>query len=64
MRQDVTPLIEEGSDWQYSAIQHAGPDEHKAFICSPRGSHCLGIFKTKEEADEAISEAEQARWNG
>jgi hypothetical protein len=61
---DITPLIQSGGDWRYSAIQHTAPDEHKAFICSPRGSYLVGTFKTQEEADEAIAEAEQARWNG
>ncbi len=62
--QSINPLIERGDDWQYSAIQHAAPDEHKAFICSPRGSYLVGTFTTNEEAEQAIKDAEQARWNG
>jgi hypothetical protein len=60
----INDLIETGNDWQYEAIMHAGPHEHHAFIRSPRGTVTLGIFNTHEEAQQAITEAQQARWNG
>lgn len=61
---DIAPLIESGNDWQYEAILNEGPEQFKAFICSPRGNHCIGTFKTKQEADEAVKDAQEARWNG
>lgn len=62
--QSINPILEAGNNWLNTAIQHAGPEEFKAFVSSPRGSYCLGVFKTMQEANEAISEADQARWNG
>lgn len=49
---------------QYQAILKEAPDTFKAFICTPRGSFCVGTFNSYDEAHEAAQEAQQAKWNG
>ena len=60
----IDPITKQGNDWQSSAILHVSPTEYQAFICSPRGSYCIGTFDTLPDAQDAITDAEQARWNG
>ena len=60
----ITPLIERGDNWRYSAICRLAPDQFEAFIKTSRGTYPLGMFKTLEEAEQAIEDAEAATWNG
>ena len=62
--QNITPLIEHGPNWSYEAILQSGPEHFEAFIRSPRGTYSIGTYPTKEEAQQAIKEAQQAQWNG
>ena len=57
-------ILNQGSDdWCMEAIRQQG-DEFTAFIRTKHGKYELGTFKTRPEAEQAIKDALEARFNG
>lgn len=52
------------SDWLMEAVLEKPDGEFEAYICTKRGNYLLGTFKTKAEAEQANTDAKEARWNG
>ncbi len=53
---NITPLLERGENWCYSAICCRAPDEFEAFICTPDSNHSIGTFTSRAEAQEAVNQ--------
>lgn len=52
------------SDCRMTAIKQEDITAFVAYVCTKHGNYRLGVFKTMEEAEKAIEEAETAQWNG
>lgn len=51
-------------DYLLEAIKESAPDCFEPFIKTKHGSYALGTFKTRNEAETAIKDALEARFNG
>lgn len=66
--QEATPsfdqVLSHCDEYCLEAICQHAADSFEAFVGTKRGSHSVGTFKTKPEAEHAIKDALAARWNG
>ena len=51
-------------DYLMEAIKQSAPDCFEPFIKTKHKTYVLGSYPTKAEAEQAIKDALEARWNG